>query len=60
VNEVYFNDLFLESGDIVHNLIPFLSGILLGNDQLIRNWFSAYVRNGQKVNYTLTNMKLKL
>ncbi|XP_021962074.1 integrator complex subunit 2 isoform X2 [Folsomia candida] len=38
----------LEAGDTENNLVPFLSGILLGNDQPIRNWFSVYVRNGQK------------
>ncbi|CAG7720553.1 unnamed protein product [Allacma fusca] len=34
--------------DVENNLIPFLSGVLLGNDQQVRNWFSYYVRNGQK------------
>jgi hypothetical protein len=39
----------LGAGDTENTLVPFLSGILLGNDQQTRNWFSLYVRNGQKV-----------
>ena len=30
------------------NIIAFVSGILLGNDDKIRNWFSQYIRIGQK------------
>jgi len=41
--------LSLEDNDVEKNLIPFCTGILLGNDQQVRNWFSAYIRNGQKV-----------
>lgn len=41
--------LSLEDDDVSKNLIPFCTGILLGNDQQVRNWFSAYIRNGQKV-----------
>nr|CAG4642304.1 EOG090X0154 [Evadne anonyx] len=32
------------SGDVV----PFISGLLLGSDLSIRNWFSLFIRNGQK------------
>ncbi|XP_037934107.1 integrator complex subunit 2-like [Teleopsis dalmanni] len=31
-----------------HDLIAFLTGILLGNDQNIRSWFAVYVRSSQK------------
>lgn len=41
--------LSLEDNDVEKNLIPFCTGILLGNDQQVRNWFSTYIRNGQKV-----------
>jgi len=34
----------LQLGDIV----PFISGLLLGSDQNIRTWFSVFIRNGQK------------
>lgn len=33
-----------ENGDTV----AFVSGLLLGNDQAIRNWFALFVRTGQK------------
>lgn len=35
----------LHLGDIV----PFISGLLLGSDVNIRTWFSLFIRNGQKV-----------
>jgi len=31
------------------DVVPFISGLLLGNDATIRNWFSLFIRNGQKV-----------
>ena len=31
-------------------LVAFLSGLLLGGDTKARNWFSSFVRIGQKVN----------
>jgi len=34
-----------QSGDVV----PFISGLLLGSDLSVRNWFSLFIRNGQKV-----------
>ncbi|XP_026287192.1 integrator complex subunit 2 [Frankliniella occidentalis] len=30
------------------DIVAFVSGLLLGNDQQIRNWFALFVRNGQK------------
>ena len=33
-----------DTGDIV----AFVSGLLLGADQQVRNWFSQFIRNGQK------------
>ena len=38
-----------QSGDVV----PFISGLLLGSDLSIRNWFSLFIRNGQKVFFSL-------
>ena len=44
-----------QSGDVV----PFISGLLLGSDLPIRNWFSLFIRNGQKVFiFFLTLIKL--
>jgi len=31
------------------DLVAFLSGLLLGGDTKARNWFSSFVRIGQKV-----------
>ena len=31
------------------DIVAFVSGLLLGNDQQVRNWFALFVRNGQKV-----------
>lgn len=31
------------------DVVPFISGLLLGSDSNIRTWFSLYIRNGQKV-----------
>ncbi|XP_071448160.1 integrator complex subunit 2 [Hetaerina americana] len=30
------------------DIVAFVSGLLLGNDQQVRNWFNMFVRNGQK------------
>lgn len=30
------------------DMVAFVSGLLLGNDQQVRNWFALFVRNGQK------------
>ncbi|XP_054166627.1 integrator complex subunit 2-like [Oppia nitens] len=30
------------------DIVSFINGILLGNDDRIRNWFSQYIRSGQK------------
>lgn len=31
------------------DVVPFISGLLLGGDTGIRTWFSLFIRNGQKV-----------
>ena len=31
------------------DVVPFISGLLLGGDANIRTWFSLFIRNGQKV-----------
>ena len=31
------------------DVVPFISGLLLGGDVNIRTWFSLFIRNGQKV-----------
>ena len=35
--------------DNTKNTMAFISGLLLGNDIPVRNWFSLYVKAGQKV-----------
>lgn len=43
--------LSLKNGDktvIQHDIIPFISGLLLGNDNNVRTWFALFIRNGQK------------
>ena len=53
--------IVLATDDIENNFIPFLSGILLGNDQQNRMWFSAYIKNAQKVSpYWLSEVKVRL
>jgi integrator complex subunit 2 len=37
------------STDAEGDMVAFVSGLLLGNDQQVRNWFAMFVRNGQKV-----------
>ena len=39
------NEKSFHLGDVV----PFISGLLLGSDMGIRTWFSLFIRNGQKV-----------
>ena len=31
------------------DVVPFISGLLLGGDVNIRTWFSVFIKNGQKV-----------
>lgn len=31
------------------DILPFVSGLLLGNDQSVRNWFSMFTRGRLKV-----------
>lgn len=33
---------------LIDELVAFISGILLGNDDKVRSWFASYIRNGQK------------
>ena len=33
----------------ISDLVAFTSGLLLGNDITVRNWFAQFVRIGQKV-----------
>lgn len=33
------------------DVVPFISGLLLGGDTNIRTWFSLFIRNGQKVSF---------
>lgn len=40
------------------DVVPFISGLLLGNDATIRNWFSLFIRNGQKVSGILFSVML--
>nr|CAD7400477.1 unnamed protein product [Timema poppensis] len=35
-------------GDTEGDMVAFISGLLLGNDQQVRNWFAMFVRNSQK------------
>lgn len=39
----------LEGSMSSSDLVAFLSGLLLGGDTKARNWFSSFVRIGQKV-----------
>ncbi|KAL0266334.1 UNVERIFIED_CONTAM: hypothetical protein PYX00_008909 [Menopon gallinae] len=32
----------------VGDMVAFVSGLLLGSDQAVRNWFAIFIRNGQK------------
>lgn len=40
--------LSLDAGG-VGDMVAFVSGLLLGSDQAVRNWFAIFIRNGQKV-----------
>ena len=45
------------------DLVPFMSGLLLGSDSHVRSWISFFVRNGQKkprVNPALTEFRKAL
>lgn len=33
----------------VNDIVSFISSLLLGSDQSVRNWFSQFVKAGQKV-----------
>nr|CAG4640631.1 EOG090X0154 [Eulimnadia texana] len=36
------------TNDSLGDVVPFVSGLLLGSDTAVRSWFSLFVRNGQK------------
>ncbi len=38
-----------DAGAGIGDLVAFVSGLLLGNDITVRNWFAQFVRTGQKV-----------
>ena len=33
---------------VLMEVVPFISGLLLGNDQMTRTWFSVFIRISQK------------
>ena len=35
-----------------NDLVSFVSGLLLGNNPDVRNWFSLFVKSGQRVSKT--------
>lgn len=46
----YYCEYFVFEGSLSSSdLVAFLSGLLLGGDTKARNWFSSFVRIGQKV-----------
>ena len=42
------------------DLVAFLSGLLLGGDTKARNWFSSFVRIGQKVTVLMCTVCIPL
>lgn len=51
MNKVYAqsgNDRFQEDSNT--DIVGFVSGMLLGNDTKVKEWFAQYVKVGQKVN----------
>lgn len=50
IYEDYFTAFLCVEGSLsTSDLVAFLSGLLLGGDTKARNWFSSFVRIGQKV-----------
>ncbi|KAK9745533.1 Integrator complex subunit 2 [Popillia japonica] len=41
------------------DMVAFVSGLLLGNDQAIRNWFALFIRTGQKRKGELSSTALQ-
>ena len=43
----------MQTGHVTHtgisDVVAFVSGLLLGNDINVRNWFAQFIRIGQKV-----------
>lgn len=50
--------LSLETGG-AGDMVAFVSGLLLGSDQAVRNWFAIFIRNGQKVSKNIFLIKCK-
>ena len=40
-----------------NDLVAFVSGLLLGNNSDVRNWFSMFVKSGQRVSICDTVLK---
>ncbi|KRT81668.1 hypothetical protein AMK59_6056 [Oryctes borbonicus] len=47
------------SGENEGDMVAFVSGLLLGNDQAIRNWFALFIRTGQKRKGELSSTALQ-
>ena len=43
----------------ISDLVAFVSGLLLGSDITVRNWFAQFVRTGQKVRSTPVILLIK-
>ena len=45
------------SSQSANDLVPFVSGLLLGNNPDVRNWFSMFVKSGQRVSAMIQYLK---
>ena len=43
----------MTSGEVSNDLSAFISGLLLGNNSTVSEWFSQYIKIGQKVLLTV-------
>ena len=43
-----------------NDLVAFVSGLLLGNNPDIRNWFSMFIKSGQRVSIVRLFLSLKI
>lgn len=50
----------IDGESMLGDMVAFVSGLLLGNDQPVRNWFAVFVRNGQKVIVSAVSLHLRL
>jgi integrator complex subunit 2 len=46
-----YHGVAMDIKDKTADVIAFVCGLLLGNNLNVRNWFSQYVKLGQKVSY---------